>query len=251
MTDLPLHPNRPRRESRNACHSLEPPKRMERVGGFSTGLRIASHGVPVHLRGQIIATVAAVIITNFPNQTLSCRIPFQLVDEAQALLAPLFEVPFIIGRLLGQGIRPVLDDAQAPVRGEVNCSTGHGNARHPLIGQPATARKIIKSSAHLANGAAGSADPKIIGKPCSQTESVFERKPLLTANRGHGHPSQHSQSTIGSHHQRRPMAQRIASGLGREGTPVPAQIRRPSVSVFAPKTATAVGTDPPRSHDVN
>ena len=55
---------------------------MERIGGFPTGLRIASNGVPVHLRGQIIATVAAIIITDFPNQTLSRRIPFQLVDEA-------------------------------------------------------------------------------------------------------------------------------------------------------------------------
>ena len=173
------------------------------------------------------------------------------MNEAQALLSPLLEVPFVVGRFLGQGIGPVLDDSQASGRGEVDGLTCHGDGRNPLVRKPTTARKIVKLPTHLANRAAGCANPQIIGKPGSQTESVLERKPLLTANRGHGHPSQHSQPTIGGHHQGRPMAQRIASGLGWNGAPVPAQIRRPSVSVFASKTATAVGTDSPRSHDVN
>ncbi len=128
MTDLPFDPHRSGGETREAGHAFQPSQGMEGVGGLTAGVGIPGDGVAVHLGRQIIATVPAIVVTDLPDESLAGCVPFELVDEAQPLLSPLFQVSLVIGRLLGRGVGPVPADTETAIRGEVHRVRRHGDA---------------------------------------------------------------------------------------------------------------------------
>src|SRR5437867_3143771 len=86
VTALPFRPNRARRQARDSSHSLQPAQRLESVHRLAARLGIFRDSVAIRLCGQIIAAVAAVVVTYFTDEFLERLIPFKLVHEAKPLL---------------------------------------------------------------------------------------------------------------------------------------------------------------------
>ena len=239
---LALGPHGTGREAGDPRHGDQPTKGVEGVGGLGAGRGVLGDGPSIALGGEVVAGVAAVVVAHLADVFLRSFVPFELVREAQPLLAPPFEVLLVPRGLAGQRERVQSNLRKAPRRPHPRASPVHRHGPHPVVRKPSLPCEVMKLAfPRPPDHPPGRADPHVAVGPTGHARDVLIREALGPRDAVQRHPAQLGHAPRRADPQRPVHGGDVARVRRRQPPEFPSLVRRKPIHVQASEAAPVEG----------